>query len=179
MLRESLRILSWLIQSHYAIQKLNATGPSAWCKSAKILHEHKILIFITYHTIQKLHECWPGPQRSKVLTDIYPKFAKLFIQRAGPKRIQHNAPWAKIMHEPKSYCLILFSQKMFKYAIQNLHKPCSSNGALVLHMSGPMFHSMMQKDRDLKQQKRFTFQIPLSTYKWRCFHCDAKMLRVQ
>ena len=132
MLRESLRILSWLIQSHYAIQKLNATGPSAWCKSAKILHEHKILIFITYHTIQKLHECWPGPQRSKVLTDIYPKFAKLFIQRAGPKRIQHNAPWAKIMHEPKSYCLILFSQKMFKYAIQNLHKPCSSNGALVL-----------------------------------------------
>ena len=35
-------------------------------------------------------ECWPGLKRSIVLTEIYSKFAKQFIQIAGPKNIQHN-----------------------------------------------------------------------------------------
>ena len=37
-----------------------------------------------------VQQCWPGPKRSIVLTEIYSKFAKRFIQIAGPKNIQHN-----------------------------------------------------------------------------------------
>ena len=40
--------------------------------------------------------CWPGPKRSIVLTEIYSKFAKQFIQIAGPKNIQHNVLWSHI-----------------------------------------------------------------------------------
>ena len=71
-----------------------------WCILAKkkALNNTHVLCslaknWISITTSSYFHylECWPGPKRSIVLTEIYSKFAKLFIQIAGPKNIQHNS----------------------------------------------------------------------------------------
>ena len=41
-------------------------------------------------------QCWPGPKRSIVLSEIHPKFAKLFTQLAGPKTF--NTMFSKFKH---------------------------------------------------------------------------------
>ena len=43
-----------------------------------------------YGVFWQFNHYWPKPKRSKVLSEIYPKFAKSLIQIAGPKNIQRN-----------------------------------------------------------------------------------------
>ena len=43
-----------------------------------------------YGVFWQFNHYWPKPKRSKVLSEIYPKFAKSLIQIAAPKNIQYN-----------------------------------------------------------------------------------------
>ena len=54
------------------------------------------------HNPNRQWEYWPGPKRSLVHTEIYPKFVKPSIQIAGPKTFNRMRHWEEIIYPTDS-----------------------------------------------------------------------------